>query len=245
MSLVTASGFIGGIKEYMFRGIQQLPIVLTATTLLFTITTGSIIHANLALGMGVAMPIYTLLLQSALGIILKKIVPDQRVSWTRSTGNICNLIGSSGPQRIGLYDPNNESEAQTVPSYWITSVGFFIGYAISNAVDSLLMPALPDSDANNHEKRSSQAIYIIAAVSTLSLILLIVRFSSMRGCEGRGTLGIVLSVLAAAGAAAIGYGMYSMSRACGARSSDLFGVLSQILPNSATSQDPIVCAEEY
>ena len=44
-----------------------------------------------------------------------------------------------------------------------------------------------------------------------------------------------------AGAAGIGYGMYNLSRKCGARSSDLFGVLSQILPPSATSPHPVVC----
>lgn len=245
MSLVTASGFIGGIKEYMFRGVQQLPIVLTATSLLFTLTTGSIVHANVTMGLGLITPIYTYLLQLLLGYILRSFFPNQRVSWTRSTGDTCNLIPSSGPQRIGLYDPTNESEAQTVPSYWITSIGFFIGYAISNAIDSLMMPALPDSDVNSHEKRNSQSIYIITAVSTLLLILLIVRFRSMRGCEGRGGLGIFLSLFGATGAGFIGYGIYSLSRSCGSRSSDLFGILSQILPRSSSTNSPIVCAEEY
>jgi len=63
----------------------------------------------------------------------------------------------------------------------------------------------------------------------------------MSGCEGRGSIGIFDSLLAATGAAAIGYGMYEFSRKCGARSSDLFGVLSQILPVSATSSNPTVC----
>jgi len=244
MSLVSASSLIGGIKEYTFRGVQQLPIVLTATSLLFTITTGSVVHANLTMGLGVLMPIYTYLLQITLGFILKKFVPNQRVSWTRSTGDTCNLVPSHGPQKIGLFDPSNEAEAQSVPSYWLMSVGFFIGYAISNAVDSLMAPALPNSDTNSHEKRSSQAIYIIAATVTLSLILLAVRFTSMRGCEGRGWLGIILSLLAAGGAASIGYGIYTLSRKCGSRASDLFGVLSQILPASATAPNPIVCAED-
>ena len=48
--------------------------------------------------------------------------------------------------------------------------------------------------------------------------------------------------LVTAGAAGIGYGMYNFSRKCGARSSDLFGVLSQILPPSATSPHPVVCS---
>ena len=244
MSLVSASSLVGGIKEYSFRGIQQLPIVLTATSLLFTITTGSVVHAKLTMGLGILMPIYTYILQAALGYILKNVAPGHRVSWTRSTGDTCNLIPKSGPQTIALFDPSNETEAQSVPSYWLMSVGFFIGYAISNAVDSLMAPSLPNSDTSSQEKRSSQAVYIIAATSVLSCILLLVRFTSMRGCEGRGWLGIILSIVAAAGAATIGYLIYNLSRRCGSRASDLFGVLSQILPASATSPSPIVCAED-
>jgi len=37
MSLTSASGIITGMKEYIYRGMQQLPIVLASTSLLFTV----------------------------------------------------------------------------------------------------------------------------------------------------------------------------------------------------------------
>ena len=241
MSLVSASGLIGGVKEYMYRGVQQLPIVLAATSLLFTITTGSIAHANLAGGLIFLMPIYTFLLQSVFGLILNKYAPGN-ISWTRSTGDACNIIQTSEKRMNSYFD--TKSPIESVPSYWFMSVGFFIGYAISNAVDSLMTPAESNADPTNIEKRNSQAIYIIVATCVMSLLLIGARFSMMRGCEGRGWMGIALSIVSAAGAAAIGNGIYTLSRKCGSRASDLFGVLSQILPASSMSPHPIVCTSE-
>jgi hypothetical protein len=51
MSLVSASGFITGVKEYIYRGIQEMPLVLILTSLLFVITTGSIAHTSLLIGL--------------------------------------------------------------------------------------------------------------------------------------------------------------------------------------------------
>ena len=246
MSLVSAAGFVGGVKEYIFRGIQQLPIVLASTSLIYTIATGSVVHANLALGLTVLMPLYSWILQLLLGWLLLKFAPGQKISWTRSTGDTCNLIPDHSPgKQLSYYDANNESAVQSVPSYWLMSVAFFIGYAISNGVDSLLAPAQPNADPSNQEKRHSHAIYVIAATSVLSAIVLALRFTTMRGCEGRGLLGIVLSVVAAGGAASIGYGMYTVSKQCGSRASDLFGILSQILPAAATAPHPVVCTSDY
>jgi hypothetical protein len=63
----------------------------------------------------------------------------------------------------------------------------------------------------------------------------------MGDCEGRGTLGRVFGVFFGILSAGIGVGFYYLSKVCGARSSDLFGVLSQMLPASAMSPTPIVC----
>ena len=240
MSLVSASGFIGGVKEYIYRGIQQLPIVLAATSLLFTITTGSIAHANLAIGLIFLMPFFTWILHLVYGLVFNKIYPGD-ISWTRATGESCNIIQSMEKRMNSYFDM--KKSAEPIPSHWLMSLSFFIGYAISNAVDSLTAPSDPSADPINIEKRNTQAIYCIVATSVLSLIFLGVRFRMMRGCEGRGWLGLVFSGLSAAVAGVIGWGVYNLSRKCGSRASDLFGVLSQIIPASSLSQRPIVCAE--
>lgn len=240
MSLVSATGIVGGIKEYTYRGIQQLPIILGSTSLLFTIATGSVAHANIVLGMGVVMPLYTYGLHLILSSLLERFAAKYKTSWTRSTGPSCNILGSYDTKQFF----SNDANAQVVPSYWLMEIAFFIGYAMTNAVDSLLLPAQANSDPENIEKRNSHATFVIIALSILSILLLAVRFTILRGCEGQGSLGLGLSVACALGAAVIGYWMYQFSRRCGSRASDLFGILSQILPASSTSPHPIVCSAD-
>ena len=239
MSLVSATRMVGGLREYTYRGFQQLPLVIGSTSLLFTITTGSIAHANLALGMGFLMPVYTYVTQLIVGGLMSYIYPNS-IFWKRSAGDTCNIIASS--TKTTTFDFFKKTNLDgSVPSYWMTSIAFFIGYSISNAIDSLQTPANPDSNEMNHEKRNTHAMTVIMTTFLFSICILLARFIYMSGCEGSGFGGIAISIGSAIVAGIIGYGMYEISKRCGARSSDLFGILSQILPPSATSPKPIVC----
>jgi hypothetical protein len=239
MSLVSATRIVGGLREYAYRGFQQLPLVIGSTSLLFTITTGSIAHANLALGMGLLMPAYTYTLQLLISFIMNRYFPGS-IFWKSSAGDTCNII--PGSTKAGSLDFLRKTNIDgSVPSYWMSSIAFFIGYSISNAVDSLKTPANPGSNEANYEKRNTHAVTVIITTIIFSLFILLARFIYMSGCEGTGLGGITLSVLSGIGAGLLGYGMYDLSKRCGARSSDLFGILSQILPPSATSPKPIVC----
>jgi hypothetical protein len=149
------------------------------------------------------------------------------------------MIASDKQGEPAYYDKYNIGGA--VPSFWIMEVAFFIGYCISNAVDSLLTPAAQGSSDINHEKRNTHAILVIVTTTIFSVLVLGMRLYFMKSCEGIHWGGLLISFIGATGAAGIGYGMYDLSRKCGARSSDLFGVLSQILPPSATSPHPVVC----
>jgi hypothetical protein len=242
MSLVSASNAIGGIKEYTFRGIQELPLVLGLTSLLFTVTTGSIAHGTMALGLGVIMPIFTGISQKLLSILLKWTVPERETEWTRSFSDTCRIIPSYSNKALGYYTGANES--RNIPSFWITSIGFFFGYVLSNSVDTLMKPAAPNSDPVGHEKRNTQALLLLITTSVFFIMLMTVRLVYMRDCEGRGWLGRLISIIFCAAAIGIGYGMYRLSKICGARSSDLFGVLSQILPAAAIAPSPVVCTSE-
>ncbi|NBT09272.1 MAG: hypothetical protein EBS98_10840, partial [Chitinophagia bacterium] len=73
------------------------------------------------------------------------------------------------------------------------------------------------------------------------IVLLIVRFSLMSSCEGTSTLALVISGFFGAASIAIGVGLYKISIQCGAKTSDMLGILSQILPAGATSPTPTVC----
>lgn len=241
MSLTSASGIISGTKEYIYRGMQQLPIVLASTSLLFTVTTGSIAHLNLFLGLGILMPIYTFILQLILGAIMP-LLTNNIMFWKRSVGDTCDIAGMSKEKSIKL-EQFTETNA-IIPSYWITSVAFFFGYAASNIRDNFEHPSSEGSSDVSKERRSYHSIFIAVNISVFFLLLLGARLWFMKGCDGLGTGGVALSYLFSAVAFYFGYSIYGMSKQCGARSTDLFGVLSQLLPDSAGAKNPIVCTSE-
>jgi hypothetical protein len=299
MSLVSASKLVGGLKEYGYRGFQQLPLVIGSTSMLLTIATGSRAHAGIVLGMGVLMPIYTVIMQSIVGITMPFLFPGS-IFWKRVTSDTCNIIpefSASGGLALSQFKSGQVDGA--LPSYWLMGIAFFIGYSISNAVDSLLTPEAPGSNEINYEKRNHQAVVVITTCTIFAFLILATRMYYMPGCEGVqsgtgilgfllavaaiifivilfiipfqisgpiviflllplfiggatgkdsgvsnilfGSAGLFLTLLSATGAAGIGYGMYYASKQCGASSSDLFGILSQILPPSATGESPVVC----
>lgn len=230
---------LGGLKEYVYRGLQQLPIVLASTSLIYTVATGSLAHLNIFAGMAFIIPIITVIFQQLFGFICSQASPNS-IFWKRGGGDTCNMIPSGKQEGLAYFD--RSAPSGSVPSFWIMQVSFFIGYCISNAVDSLLTPAAQGSSDINYEKRNTHAILVIVTTVIFSTLVLGMRLYFMRSCEGIHWGGFLLSFIAAAAAGGTGYGMYNLSRKCGARSSDLFGVLSQILPPSATSPHPVVCS---
>jgi hypothetical protein len=183
-------------------------------------------------------------MQMLIGFIMNKVAPLNRVSWTRSTGDTCNLIPSYSAKPAFESFKADNSGGEPVPSYWLMSIAFFIGYSITNALDNLMTPAQPSADPTGVEKRNTHSVFVIVATCIFAFTVLGIRFTTMRGCEGRGVLGLVISLLSAGIAAVIGYNVYALSKKCGARSSDLFGILSQILPPSTTTANPIVCSSD-
>jgi hypothetical protein len=245
MSLVSASGLIGNTKEYIYRGIQQLPLIMSLTSFMMTITTGSIAHATLFGGLTVLIPLFTFVSQYILGNILLWAIPQHKTEWSRSTVDVCKIIpGPESFKKLEYYTYGANTNMSIAPSYWITSIGFVFGYFIMNGVDTLNVPIAPGANSIGRDKRYTQAIHIIVATSIIFSLIVGARFYFMGDCEGRGLIGYILGGLFGFISILIGVGMYYASRACGARSSDLFGVLSQMLPASAMSPTPVVCTQD-
>jgi hypothetical protein len=245
MSLASASGLIGNTKEYIYRGIQQLPLIMSLTSFFLTVTTGSIAHATLFGGLAVVIPLFTLFSQFVLGKILSWTMPERKSEWSRSMVDVCKIIpGPESFKKLEYYTYGDNTNVSDVPSYWITSVGFVFGYFIMNGVDTLDVPVLPGADPVAHDKRYTQALHILVATSIVFAMIVGARFYFMSDCEGRGSIGRVFGSLFGILSVGIGVGFYYLSKSCGARSSDLFGVLSQMLPASAMSPTPVVCAQD-
>jgi hypothetical protein len=228
MSLVSASSFVGGIKEYMYRGIQQFPLVLAMTTFLFAITTGSIAHTTLFMGIGIVNPLVTILLQKLFSILGGDKMKRSGADSCRITTDYLSLSQPKYPNFM-----NNMSE--DMPSFWITSVGFFFGYVFANITETFQEPA--GLSKEGYDKRIAAASYTLAATIIMLGLLLFARFYYMAGCEGSMLVSLLFMLISFS----IGWGFYDLSIKCGARTSDMLGILSQILPASATSVKPVVC----
>ena len=248
MSLVSASGLVSGIKEYIYRGIQELPTVLSLTFFLFAITTGSIAHSTLFVGISIFMPLFTMLTKGMMGKIIECMFHGnneelRKKLWTCSGSDVCNTVSSYKKMATPDYFINN-TNGSSAPSYWITTMGFFFGFVFSNIMDTMNSPMYPGSDPVGHEKRNSQSMFILCATSLFLIGLVIIRFYLMGACEGQGFLGKSISIAFGIISGIIGWGFYEISKSCGSRSSDLFGVLSQIIPPSASAVSPTVCVSE-
>jgi len=234
MSLVSASSFVGGIKEYLYRGFQQLPLVLVMTSFLFTVTTGSVAHTTMFTGLIFVMPAFTFICQTLFNITGTN-------NWRRTKADSCNIITDYKSLKDFSYYVNTDiNHWNNIPSFWLTSVCFFFGYILANAYDTLVEPG----DANkpmNYEKRITTGTFVTFCTAFIFIIILIVRFNLMSSCEGTTTLALVVSGFFGAASIAIGVGLYKLSIQCGARTSDMLGILSQIIPASAASPTPSVC----
>jgi hypothetical protein len=228
MSLVSASGFIGGIKEYGYRGFQELPLVLTLTSLTFVVATGSGAHMTLLLGFTILIPLLTLGLR---GLI--KLFFSDNTGMKCSNADVCKSVRP--------YDYTSaHSEAVMIPGYWLPSVCFYFGYIIANSYHSYSIYS-ETSSSISIEKRQTKSLQICIISIILFILILGIRFALMADCEGMGGMAKIISFVFGAILFGIGIGTFYLSNNCGVRSSDLLGVLSQMLPEKPKDIRPVVC----
>lgn len=242
MSLVSASGLIGSTKEYMYRGIQQLPLIMALTSFMLTITTGSIAHCLLFFGLAFIIPAFTFGFRSFIQFVVNKLMPDKKDQLNRSIVDVCRVIPVPDSfKKVEYYTFGTQANTSVAPSFWITSVGFMFGYFISNGFDTLSVPMVQGGDPVGHEQRYTQATHILISTFIFFLLIILARFYYMGDCEGVGLFGKTIGIVFGLASFGLGGALYSLSKACGARSSDLFGVLSKLMPASAMSPTPTAC----
>lgn len=238
-SLFSAIDFVSGMKEYIYRGFQQLPLVLIGVSFLFTATTGSVAFFYIFIGLTSFVPILTYILQALFGFLGRKI-PGASASFTRS--DVCGLVPPEG-RALNLYTP--KGGVTPIPSFWLMEIMFLFGFLFSNAIESLQASGnCPESDAA--ERKKYHASYVVAMLSVLFILIIGIRLRYQASCElsSISFLGILFLLFSASAAGGLGTGMYMFARKCGARTGDLLGILSQFLPPSAYAQAPVVCTSE-
>ena len=117
------------------------------------------------------------------------------------------------------------------PSYWMVHVLFFLSYLLANAVDVFRADAGSKAVDWKISNRRSKATAVIIVIVLVMTALITTRYF-LTGTE------TLLGAIIALPVVAVGFGWYEFAKTCGARDSDIFGIIQQITPNGGA---PTTC----
>jgi len=129
--------------------------------------------------------------------------------------------------------PGGFNTTSKVPSFYLAHIAFFAGYLLTNAINIYRKPKEGGVDEKAYNSRRYRTLMTIISISLLYLILAYVR-STTTGCES--PLGTLFSSTMFS---SLGFLWYLFAQYCGCRASDLTGISSSLVTQSAKS--PIVC----
>jgi hypothetical protein len=218
------NGILQSIRTTLLMAFRTLPLILVSFVGFLAMGLGNMGLFILFVGQVLIVPITTMLLQGITGMLLPPSGVDGSAFFVRSSN-------------VGLIVPDSsfDSPFQNVaPSFWMMHVLFFATYMVSNAIAILYLPVDSKLDPIIVSNRKSKAKTIIAVIVGMTALVTILRFTTNTETPA----GIMLAILAACG---LGYGWYELAAMCGARAADVFGVMQQILPSSATADKPMTC----
>ena len=188
---------------------MALPLILASFTGFLALALGNLGLFILFLGQAILIPFATMLLH--IGSAALKM-------------NDTTMIGNDIKQLIPS-DPYTSS-VNVTPSYWAMHVLFFLSYLLSNAAAIYKLPVAEGASDWQVANRRSKAVAVIIVVVIAMVALPFIRYA-FTGAETAPGLLIAFPV-----AGLLGYGWYRLASACGARASDVFGIIQQILPSS-------------
>lgn len=122
-------------------------------------------------------------------------------------------------------------EVNVFPSYWMVHVLFFLSYLLANAVDVYQTDPSPNASDWQVSNRRSKAVAVMIVIVLAIVSLTAARFF-LTGAETWLGFAIAFPVVA------IGFGWYELAKTCGARDSDIFGIIQQMTPNGGA---PTTC----
>ncbi len=200
---------------------MALPILLIGFTGIFSLGLSNMGLFMLFLGQAIVLPLGISILQ----FVMSKIPKISNWS-TVTSSEVCQFI------------PNAPKSSTMIvaPSSWISQVVLFLVYMFYNALSIYNMPSDSNSDPAKVANRHSRSISVMVMSLVACVALLVLRWVVVKGCE---TLyGSILSIVLAAGFA---IGWYEFASLCGATHSDIFGIVSGILPPGANDPPPTMC----
>jgi len=138
---------------------------------------------------------------------------------------------------VALLVPGSSYDSTRInvaPSYWMSQTLFLFGYILANAVSIRSLPVDPKMDKILISNRHSKANTVIITTIFFALIASLLRYQT----HAETFKGMLAAVVVGG---FLGYGWYQFAALCGARATDVFGVVQQIIPSSAKDETPMTC----
>lgn len=186
-----------------------LPLILINISIFFAAALGNLGLTMLAVGQAVVVPLAVALVRfftGFLGEYAKKPASD-----------LGQLVTS---------EPYTTDTFNVAPSWWTAQIAFFFFYLFSNAMDVYNIPPVSDSPLEEWrvENRKGRASMIMG-ISIFMLIFLLMMRILVTDLETKTGMLIGLVTMAP-----LAYGWYQAAVAAGARKSDVFGIVQQMVP---------------
>ena len=206
------------MKEYLLRGVSLFPILIATVSFVLFAGLGNTAFLFLFIGLGFLVPILVYILFLAAGIVLTNFPTILYVK----DANCMFRNGSDGMKSV-------------FPSYWMSGTVFFIVYFLLNAYTLYTRPSAENAPEEKVRLRKTQAAIAMFVVTIIGLALVGMRLFSS-SCET--PIGAFVGI----GVGFVGVWWFKVLQACSAdRLTDLFGIVSKIVPDSSTNRMKKIC----
>jgi hypothetical protein len=207
------------IRSTILSAFKALPLLLISFIAFLAVGLGNLSLFLLFFGHAVLVPGVTELLHIV----------------TKSQGNL--IVANEISQLVASVPTSGASyntPVNVLPSYWMAHIMFFFGYLFANAIDLYTLPAASGAADWMVTSRKTRAATLIASTSVLAFVFTCLRYY-LTGTES--IFGIALSLVLAV----VGIAWYWSASALGSRTTDIFGVVQQMVPQTTGDTKPVTC----
>lgn len=209
------------IRTTILMALRTLPIILISFIGFLAAGLGNMALFILFVGHVIFVPIATLLSQT----IFSKILGNDSDLITIPHTDKAFLVPSSVAMSLRI---------NVAPSYWMAHIIFFLSYILANAFTIFNLPENPKIDAILISNRKSKARMIIISTIFFAMVFSFFKISTRTETLPGLIIGILLGGI-------LGYSWYKFGESLGTRAADIFGIVQQTIPSSASNEKPMTC----
>jgi len=211
------------IRSTILLAFKALPLLLISFIGFLAIGLGNLSLFVLFLGHSVIVPVVV--------EIMHKATSSSTLDVGGDISQLVPLVPTTGASYGGL--------VSNFPSYWMAHICFFFGYLLTNAITIYTGYGLPPTAANAPdwavEARKTRAATLITTTVILWVLVSYLRYS-LTGAER--AAGLISAFVVLGG---LGCGWYFFAQLCGARNSDIFGIVQQMVTQDDSNSKPMTC----